>query len=394
MVQNTWSIFLDLAPWLLIGMAVAGLLHVLLPAGLVKRELQGRWGVLKAVSLGIPLPLCSCGVIPAGLGLKRDGASDGASVGFMISTPQTGVDSILVCVSFLGWPFTVFKVLTAGVTGVLGGWLTEGFGGPRLELESEELSAVNTQPGWRDGLNHALSVLQTIWGWLVVGVLVSAAIQTWLPPSVFQQTQELGGMATSMGVLLISLPIYVCATASVPIAAALVSGGMPVGAALVFLMAGPATNVATMGAILRGFGRRILVIYLGTIIVCSVGAAEIFNRWVDPVWSQQMSHGDHGGPWATVSALVLIGLLCKFALEDLRRFRAASVPMADGAMDFKVEGMTCGGCVSRLEGVLRGVEGVEDALVTLEPGRARVQGSVAPDRIESAIRDAGFSIGS
>ena len=227
----------------------------------------------------------------------------------------------------------------------------------------------------------------------MVGVLASAAIQTWLPPSVFQHTQAWGGMAATLGVLLISLPLYVCATASVPIAAALVAGGLPVGAALVFLMAGPATNVATMGAILRGFGRRVLGIYLGTIIVCSVVAAEIFNRWVDPVWSQQMGHGDHGGVGATASAVVLLALIGKFALDDVRRSLSASSPSGEDAMDFAVEGMTCGGCVSRLETVLRGVDGVENALVTLEPGRARVQGQVEPERIETAIRDAGFAIG-
>jgi uncharacterized membrane protein YraQ (UPF0718 family)/copper chaperone CopZ len=394
MVQNTWSIFLELAPWLLLGMAVAGVLHTLLPAGLVKRQLQGTGGVVKAVALGVPLPLCSCGVIPAGLGLKRDGASDGASVGFMISTPQTGVDSILVCASFLGWPFTVFKVVTAGVTGLLGGWLTDRLGGPRVELGSGGSTAADTQPGWREGVGHALSVLQTIWGWLLIGVLASAAIQTWMPPTMFQHTQAWGGMLAILGVLLISLPLYVCATASVPIAAALVAGGMPVGAGLVFLMAGPATNVATMGAILRGFGARILGIYLGTIIVCSVVAADIFNRWVDPVWTQQVGHGHHGGPVATLSAVVLMALIAKFAMDDVRRHLAIRSPSAQDTLEFVVEGMTCGGCVSRLEGVLRGVDGVDQVLVTLEPGSARVSGDVDATRIESVIRDAGFGVGS
>ena len=103
-----WQVTVELAPWLLLGSLVAGVLHVVLPPGFVHRRLRGRGGVVKAVLLGVPLPLCSCGVIPAGLGLKRDGASNGAAIGFLASTPQTGVDSVLVSASFLGWPFAVF----------------------------------------------------------------------------------------------------------------------------------------------------------------------------------------------------------------------------------------------------------------------------------------------
>ena len=281
MIESTWSILLELAPWLLLGMGVAGLLHVVLPAGLVQRQLQGTGGVAKAVALGVPLPLCSCGVIPAGLGLKRDGASDGASVGFLISTPQTGVDSILVSASFLGWPFALFKVVTAGLTGLLGGWLTQAFGGERVEPDGGSAGHGASAKGWREGVDHAVMILQSIWAWLVFGILASAAIQTWVPPSFFQQSLAWGGLATNMAVLAISLPLYVCATASVPIAAALVAGGMPPGAALIFLMAGPATNVATMGAVLRGFGARILGIYLATIILCSIITKNYIRKsWI------------------------------------------------------------------------------------------------------------------
>ena len=125
MFESLWQITLELAPWLLLGMAIAGLLHGLLPPDFVGRHLRGRAGVAKAVVLGVPLPLCSCGVIPTGLGLKKDGASNGASVGFLISTPQTGVDSILVSASFLGWPFALFKVAAAAITGLVGGWIAD-----------------------------------------------------------------------------------------------------------------------------------------------------------------------------------------------------------------------------------------------------------------------------
>ena len=125
MAAAIWSILLALAPWLLIGAAISGLLHVVLPRDLVRRQLSGPSGVVKAVLLGVPLPLCSCGVIPTGLGLKKDGADDGSAIAFMVSTPQTGVDSILVAASFLGWPFALFKVGAAAVTGLAAGWATQ-----------------------------------------------------------------------------------------------------------------------------------------------------------------------------------------------------------------------------------------------------------------------------
>ena len=113
-----WHISLELAPWLLLGTVVSAALHVLLPKGFIQRRLTGFTGIGTAVMLGVPLPLCSCGVIPAGLGLKRDGASDGAAMGFLISTPQTGVDSVLVSAAFLGWPFALFKLASAAVMGM------------------------------------------------------------------------------------------------------------------------------------------------------------------------------------------------------------------------------------------------------------------------------------
>ena len=116
-----WHIWLEMAPWLLLGMAIAGLIHVIIPKDFIKRSFQGVSGIAKAVFFGVPMPLCSCSVIPAGLGLRKDGASQGSTLGFLIATPQTGVDSILVAASFLGWPFAFFKVIMAGVMGFFGG---------------------------------------------------------------------------------------------------------------------------------------------------------------------------------------------------------------------------------------------------------------------------------
>ncbi|MBL4684137.1 MAG: permease [Nannocystaceae bacterium] len=389
----TWTITLELAPWLLLGAIIAGVLHVGLPPGFVKRAFVGRRGVLKAVALGIPLPLCSCGVIPAGLGLKKDGASNGAAVGFLISTPQTGVDSVLVSASFLGWPFAIFKLVAAGITGLVGGWLTDAIGDAEPPSPAPSTSVAEAPPrtlgaAW----THAIEVLRSIWKWLLFGVLLSAFITTALPPS---WLASIGGddplIALGMA-LLISIPLYVCATASVPIAAALVAGGLPAGAALVFLMAGPATNLTTLGAVYRTLGRKALSVYLGTIVVGSVALAYAFDALFPLSITAPHQHVHEASPLAQASAALLVGMMVWFASEDVRAWftrRTAAAP-SSASISVGVEGMTCQSCVRKLTRVLGEDARVKSVAVELEPGSATVEGKLGASALEALVRAAGF----
>ncbi len=394
MLDSMWNITLALAPWLLLGALVAGLLHVLLPPGFIRRQLRGRFGVLKAVALGVPLPLCSCGVIPAGLGLKRDGASNGASIGFLISTPQTGVDSVFVSASFLGWPFALFKVVAALVTGLVGGlftdWMDADSESTALEADSTSAPDRNVQ----EMLRHSLDVIRTIWIWLVIGIVASALIHTYVPSSFFGDVSGRGDLVSMLAILVVSLPLYVCATASVPIAAAFVAGGMPAGAAIVFLMAGPATNVATVGAVYRGFGRRALGIYLLTIIVGSMLAGFAFEEILSQTDVSAHAQHMHEAWWVVACAVVFCGLMGFFVFEDLRRrFHRPSVSNLGAANihELSVAGMTCNGCVNKLRGRLEALEGVAAVEVFLDPGSARVQGTITEDQFRQTIEEAGFT---
>jgi uncharacterized membrane protein YraQ (UPF0718 family)/copper chaperone CopZ len=394
MLQAMWHVLLELAPWLLLGSIVAGLLHVALPRDFVRRQLDGRWAVLKAVALGVPLPLCSCGVIPAGLGLRKDGASNGATVGFLISTPQTGVDSILVSASFLGWPFALFKVLSAAVTGIVGGYAADAVAPPRAAPLAP--AAPTIEPGGPRGLraflSHSLEILETIWHWLVFGVVASAAIQTFLPPGMLATLGGHGGLLAMLAMLVISLPMYVCATASVPIAAALVAGGLPPGAALVFLMAGPATNVATIGAIYRTLGVRSLVVYLATIIGGSIGLGMTFDFVLQTSAVSAAQHHHEASWWAIASAIVLLALIIWFAWSSLTAFvRRHRHRATTDVIELSVEGMTCNSCVARLERTLTRDENVESARVELEPGRALISGKVSEAHVLELVERAGFT---
>ena len=309
-LTNFWHLMLELAPWLFAGTAVASMMHIWLPKQYLRQRLGGKGmgQVLRAVAFGIPLPLCSCGVIPAAMSLKKEGASNGSTVGFLISTPQTGVDSVMVTASMLGWPFAMFKVVAALVTGLIGGLLVE-----QVETDKTPTDHTlnnlhdhhNVATTWREALRYGLDeLIYPIWRWLVIGVLVSAAVTTWIPHDQFS-TLTGAGVWTLLLMIVISIPLYVCATASVPVAATLVASGFPEGAALVFLMAGPATNVATIGAAYRVFGARIMSIYLFTVFAGSVGFGLVFDIfWALDASRTIMDHG-HDSLLVTGSAVAV-----------------------------------------------------------------------------------------
>ena len=395
--SSAYSVTLSLAPSLLFGAALAGLLHVLLPHSFAARQLRGSGGVFKAVLFGVPLPLCSCGVLPTGLGLKKDGASDGASIGFLISTPQTGVDSVLVSAAFLGWPFAIFKLASAAITGVVGGLLADRVSTgsravPAMPPADHGAAAGSTK--FRAALDHGLELLRSIWVWLVIGIVISMAIDVFIPNEVFARAAAWGGLGAAFAALVISLPLYVCATASVPIAAALVAGGLPAGAALVFLMAGPATNAATVGAIRKAFGGRVLGIYLATLIFGSIGFGLGFDFLLGEVTAGHMAAHEHGAAWWQVaSAGVLALLLAFFALDDARRWLRGRQQGSAESMSVTVEGMTCNGCVRSLETRLENDGDVEEAVVQLEPPRAVVRGRLSEARLRELIAEAGFRAG-
>ena len=400
-VQEAWHTTLLLAPWLFLGAFAAGLLHRLLPPGWMKRHFNGPSGIVKAVTLGVPMPLCSCGVIPAGLSIKKQGGSSGASMAFMISTPQTGIDSILVAASFLGWPLALFKVALAAITGVVGGLL--GDDSKSGHIDGTQVCATvepTNSPTWKDAYLHAQDLIDTIWGWLVFGILFSAALSTIFPPGMIGAETADSLLFSSFLTLLIALPLYVCATASVPIAAALVSAGMPLGSALIFLMAGPATNAATIGTINRTFGLKRTIIYLGTIIVGSVGGAFLFEMiWGETAAVQMSNMHEHGFSMIEyICALGLLGYLGFFIFRDARLLIASKLKSSISETEttqtvvLPVQGMSCQGCVKKLTRNLEALPQVETVLVDLESASATVSGGITKELVAETITTSGFKV--
>nr|VFJ75339.1 MAG: hypothetical protein BECKFW1821C_GA0114237_10727 [Candidatus Kentron sp. FW] len=400
-----------LAPSLLLGLLIAGMVHVFLPRGLIRKRLRAPTAAsaIRATLIGVPMPLCSCGVVPTAMGLKKEGASSGATTSFLISTPQTGVDSILVSATFLGWPFALFKVAAAFVTGLLGGMLVNRFDSTsRMETpeiktdacfpDSEKGTTQYPGEGRQKGrlmaiVEYALfDLLAVIDVWIVFGVLLAALIAVLAPPdflATFPWTAGLGGMLL---VLAISLPLYVCTTGSIPIAAAFIAAGMPTGTALVFLMAGPATNVVTIGAVYRILGPRVLFIYLATVIAMSIGFGFGFDFLLGDVSAIQSTDHSHGFVEIGL-AWVLVGLLTFTIGRRLvsRVAKNTGLPQAD--LTLRVSGMSCGHCAKSVQDALEAVNGVDRATARLSPGLVHIQGKTLNVRhLTEVVEKLGYSV--
>src|SRR5210317_407364 len=330
LIQETWHIFTDAAPYVIFGFLAAGLIKALLPEDAVARHLGGGSfaAVVKASLLGIPLPLCSCGVIPAAIGLRKQGAGRGPSAAFLVSTPESGVDSIAITWALLDPVMTVVRPIAAFITGTLTGILINLLPEETTELDVEQNdcgcqsscceseSHVNAPLPRRmaAGVHYAFGeLLKDIGGWLLIGVLVAGLVATLLPDDFFALLFE--HQATSLVLmLLVGIPLYMCASASTPIAAALVLKGLSPGAALVFLLAGPATNAATLTVVARFWGRKATLVYLSVIACCSLLLGWLVNefyawsglditRWVTTSEAHAVS------VWGNLAALILLVLI-------------------------------------------------------------------------------------
>lgn len=403
-LQALWAIMLDLSPALLAGLLLAGLLHEYLPRGLIRQRLSASTmgSVFRAVMIGVPMPLCSCGVVPTAIGLKNDGASKGATTAFLISTPQTGVDSILVSASFLGWPFAIFKVIAAFVTGLIGGGLVNRLANDRVEtaqpdLRSEEEREYRGRYRVIAVMRYAIyDLLAAIDMWILVGILIAAAISIAFPPDYLTQVTWAQGFGGMLLVLAVSLPLYICTTGSVPIAASLITAGMPLGSALVFLMAGPATNVATIGAVYRALGAKVLGLYIAVVVFMSIALGLSFDFLLGDV--QQISaHRHHEVSWmSTVSAWLLCSLLIYLtAMRLKRRWQSKNAVNADEGTDLmlKVEGMSCQHCVANVKHTLEFFDEVKEATPELSSGLVRVRGQqLDANTLVAAVERAGYKV--
>ncbi len=401
-LKETVFFFNEVAIYLILGFAIAAVLHVLFPESIIRRHFgqDTTASVVKATVFGIPLPICSCGVVPVAASLKHSGASKGATASFLIATPQVGADSFMITYSLLGWVFGVFRIIAALLTALLAGILVNIFGRKASDEAANPpstLKADNLSTRLRH-LPHYIEyeLLGPIATSLLIGIVLAGLISALIPNDFFDGF--LGGEVTSLLIMLvIGIPMYVCASASTPIAASLILKGLSPGAALVFLLTGPATNAMSIATVLKILGKRATFIYLGSIAGVSLALGFALN-WVVGEYGVEhiiMTHQHDMLPsWVKLSGsgLLLLMLVWYYAAQFLTRQQRETQPMSD-AINLKVNGMTCMHCAANVK---RTIEGVGGSQVKVDLEGKSVAFELADERllepVKAEITAAGYEV--
>ena len=400
------KILSEMSPYLLLGFFFAGLLYAFIPRDRIERYFNGKplKSSVLASLFGVPLPLCSCGVIPTGTAFYKNGASKGGTISFLMSTPQTGVDSILATFSLMGLPFAIIRPFAALMTGITGGLITSV--ATKNEPDNRALQNHHAQPKtlvqrvgdvFRYGF---VEFIQDISKWLVIG-LVAAAIISALIPDDFFELLNLPPIVQMVLILAVSIPLYICATGSIPLAAVLIMKGISPGAAFVFLMAGPATNAATITMIGKVMGRKSLFVYLSTIVVGALFFGLLIDyalptAWFDGIALHHMGHHhEEFNWWQIASGIVLIALIINGYIQKYRQNKMEkSTETGGNAMEIKtikVEEMTCNHCKNNVEMSLKESGLVDEAQVNLAEKSVILKGDhIDVEKVKAVVDQLGY----
>ena len=416
---KSWLLLGQMAPYLLFGFLMAGVLSVCVSPAWVERHLGGRGlgPVFKASLFGVPLPLCSCSVIPVSASIRRHGASRAATTAFLLSTPQTGVDSIAITYALLGPVFAIFRPIAALLTGLLGGFLVQVAGEANLAEETTDILKADTCTdaccaGPKDrGLTRRImhygfvTLPRDIGTALLIGILIAGVLAAIVPQD--QLHAYIGGGILSVLLLMAAgVPVYVCATASVPLAVGFMHLGASPGAALAFLIAGPATNVATLSTVWKMLGGRTAVLYVITVAAAAVGCGLALD-WLVPTVETAIpqlaehAHAHAEGGWldhlAAVALLAVLVCSYRYGTGHGKEDAASRQTPGDGSagsrrVELTISGMDCGHCAETVGRGLGECSGVRQADVDLKSGRAVVTGNdFDPRQLLATVIELGYS---
>ena len=357
LINNFIELSAEASPWLLLGLLIAGLMKAWVPTKILSKHLGGGFkSILKAALIGAPLPLCSCGVIPVATELRRSGASKSATAAFLVATPERGVDSVSISYAMLGPIMAVYRPITAIFSAIITGLLVSSIKENETTITTEKVSApqktaksccdkesspdvnlvekttccasnnttsppISTSPLKKtlQGVKYAATqLIDDIIIWLAIGLVFATLVKTFLPTSFLLSYGS--GLGAMLMMIVISVPMYICATASTPIAAGFILAGLSPGTALVFMMAGPATNISTLGVIKNEMGSKVLMHYLIGITVCAIAFGSLLDfglNYYSINISEQMQHSHTILPhWFNLFCALLIVFL---AIKPLRK---------------------------------------------------------------------------
>ncbi len=398
---ETWSLIAEMGPYLLLGFLIAGLLHRWIRQHWIEQHLgkPGFKSIVLASIVGVPMPLCSCGVIPVTASLRQKGASKGAATSFLTSTPQTGIDSILATYGMLGPVFAVYRVIVAFISGIGVGLIVELFSRKNAAEVPTSLVSSSSTPTWNESLRYGLITLPgDIAVSLFVGFLLAGLISTLAPDDLLANLP--GGVYTSILLTtLVATPFYICSTGSIPLALALIDSGLPVSAALVLLIAGPATNIATITTMRKTLGGRETTIYVTMLILISWVAALIFHEFLDTsAFKMGHAHLTSLSYWSHAAGAAMM-LMLGFAYWKKGFY---SRPSVDKGIDswadpeiasFKIRGMTCSHCRESATNSLSSLPGINRVTVDLKSGDTQMGGSnITAETVSAKLESLGFSM--
>ena len=411
-LTDIWHICNSMSPYILLGFLLAGLLHEFVPADFFIQHLSGKnfRSVLLSALFGIPLPLCSCGVIPTAMGLRREGISKGATVSFLIATPQTGVDSIIATYSLMGLPFALLRPFVALATALFGGSLIN-----RFDTENEtqydarpHKGEMETKGSFGKRMAAALrygmvDMIADIGKWLIIGLITAGIITTLVPAEWFSVFQN-NSLLSMLAILMLSIPMYLCATGSIPIAVALMLKGLSPGCALVLLLAGPASNMASILVIKNVLGKRTLFIYLLSIVIGTIvfglGVDYLLPRewFTENLVSLDECCHPHSQWFPTICTLMLALLLLHalFINKLNKKCQCQDHSCCNSSAQkcvrrLSVRGMHCNHCAANVQKALSSVKGITHADVSLELSHAEVSGEdYNPEEVIQAVKSLGF----
>ena len=407
-LREMWVLCLEMAPYLLLGMLVSGLISIFIDSSFIFKHIgqKNAGSVLKSTLFGIPLPLCSCGVIPVAATLRESGASKGATVSFLVSTPQTGVDSIFLTYGMLGPVFALFRPLAALASGFFSGIVINNFDHDM----HHHLSESDNDPKTKDSL-HKRIISGVKYGFLTLpadivipltqGLVVAAAIAILIPPQFIAEHFSSSNLIQYTMMLAVSLPIYVCATASIPIAVVLMAKGITPGAAFIFLMAGPATNASSIAVIKNILGKRTLYHYLVLIAFTAISFGYVLDNFLTITLPDMSSHTHHHVMDDYGSIILSVIFLVILVNAYFYRSKSESTDSKDIENNIEndqekiaitVDGMTCSHCKESVESAIYSFSGVASASVDLLTGNVIVVGSGLDETaLKEKITAKGFS---
>ena len=411
LLNEIWLTYLSIAPYLFIGLVFAGLLHVVFKKDFVAKHLgkNNLLSTIKAAVLGVPLPLCSCGVIPTAMFLRKKKASKGAVLSFLISTPQTGVDSIIATYGMMGPIFAIFRPLAAFITGIIGGIAANFIDKDKENINREEFDKFECDTcdvedphshtiveRLHSGIKYAfVDFLDDITFQLIIGIIIAGLISYIIPDNFFQNYggDGIGGM---LMMIVVGIPLYVCATASIPIAVSLILKGISPGAAFVFLVVGPATNAATITLISKALGKKLIAIYLAVISVFAILGGYLLN-WLCGIFQiDKMIMMHQHEDISIISTIVIIIFSVLLVLSISRKLKNKfKKPKLGGEMPdktFLIEGMTCNHCAASVKNCVLEIPGVKGVKINLEQKNAVIDGVYDSEKVKAAIEKAGFKV--